>query len=140
MAEDGSKTQLWRNSAYHKMAVKADISIEGNQHKCSDNEMQHSVSYSFAIMIHLISLEVSMTDISQLSPKKVKTSWIWEKNDKIQINYLKISFGKWVAALRDLNSRLTADLKKVTASVESGCRYTITDMWTTNMDHLKISL
>ena len=40
---DESKTQLWRNSAYHKMGVKADKNIEKNKHNCSDNdEMQNS--------------------------------------------------------------------------------------------------
>ena len=39
----GSKRQLWRKSAYHKMRVKADINIERKKHKHSDNdEMQHS--------------------------------------------------------------------------------------------------
>ena len=40
-AVDGSKTQLWRNSAYRKMVVKVYINIERNKHKRSDNyEMQ----------------------------------------------------------------------------------------------------
>ena len=63
-----------------------------------------------------------------------------EQNDKIKINYLKKSFGKWVVAPSDLDSRLTADLKKMTASVDTRCLYTTTDMWTTNRDHLQISL
>ena len=37
MAVDGSKTQLWRNTC-RKMGVKADINIEKNKHKCSDND------------------------------------------------------------------------------------------------------
>ena len=37
-AVDGSKTQLWRNPAYHKMGVKADINTARNNHKHSDND------------------------------------------------------------------------------------------------------
>ena len=44
-----------------------------------------------------------------------------EQNDKIEINYLQKSFGKRVFAAHDLVSRLTADLKKVTTSVDSRC-------------------
>ena len=35
---DGSKTQLCKNFAYHKMGAKADINIERNEHKYSDND------------------------------------------------------------------------------------------------------
>ena len=46
VAVDGSKTQPWKNSAYHKIRVKADINIKRNKHKRSDNdEIQQSVSY-----------------------------------------------------------------------------------------------
>ena len=73
--------QLRRNSAYHKMGAKTDINIERNNHKHSDNdEMQHSLSVvndlPFAIMMWLKSLEVTTTDILQLSLKKVKISRI----------------------------------------------------------------
>ena len=43
-----------------------------------------------------------------------------EQNDKIEINYLQKSFGKWVVAL-SLDFKLIADLKKVTVSLESRC-------------------
>ena len=43
MAVDGSKTQLWRNSAYYKMRVKADINRGTNTNtQLMMNEMQHS--------------------------------------------------------------------------------------------------
>ena len=38
MTVAGSKTQLWRNSACHKMGAKADIKIEKKKHKPSDND------------------------------------------------------------------------------------------------------
>ena len=63
-----------------------------------------------------------------------------EQNDKIEINCLQKSFGKRVFAAHDLVSRLTADLKKVTTSVDSRCWYTITDMWTLTRNQLEISL
>ena len=51
-----------------------------------------------------------------------------EQKDEIELNYLKKLFGKWVVTPRYLDSRLIAGLKKVTASVDSRCQYTITDV------------
>ena len=50
-----------------------------------------------------------------------------EQKDEIELKYLKKLFGKWVVTPRHLDSRLIADLKKVTASVDSRSQYTITD-------------
>ena len=59
-------------------------------------------------------------DILELSVKMMTLKNV-EQNDEIKINYLKKSFGKWVVAPSDLDSRLTADLKKMTASVDTWC-------------------
>ena len=82
MTVDQSKKQLRRNSAYYKMGTKADKKIQRDKHKRSDNDdihIQLSKTYPFAIMMQLKSLEVTMTDVLQLSLKKVKISRIWNK-------------------------------------------------------------
>ena len=63
-----------------------------------------------------------------------------EWNEEIEIIYLKKSFGKLVVTSRNLDSRLIADLKKVTASVHSWYWHTITDMWLSTGGHHQISL
>ena len=135
----------WRNSTYHTMRVKSDTNIERNKQKCSDNdEMWHSQSV-------INNLPLCCHDVVKIirgnydryfavvieEGENLKNS---EQNVEIEINYLKKSFGKWVVALRDLDSKLIADLKKVILSVDSKCQYTIEDMWTTTKDHLQNSL
>ena len=51
-----------------------------------------------------------------------------EQNVDTEINFLKKFFGQWDIAPRDLDSSLTANLKKVTASVDSKSEYTIANM------------
>ena len=133
MAVDGSKTQLWRNSAYHKMGAKPDINIEGNKHKHSNNDvMWHSQSvinelpfcYHDVVKIIRGNYHIYFAIIT-VEGENLKNL---EQNDEIEINNLKKSFSRWVVTPCDLDSRLIADLKKVTASVDLRCQYTITDV------------
>ena len=70
MAMDGSNTQLYRNSTYHKTRAKTDINIVRSKHK------PQTYPFAVIIMIQLKSLEVTTTDILQLSLKKLKISRI----------------------------------------------------------------
>ena len=51
-----------------------------------------------------------------------------EQNVDIEINYLQKFFGQWAVAPCDLDSKLIANVKKVTASVDSKSQYTIANM------------
>ena len=97
VAVDGSKTQLWKNSTYHKIRVKADINIKRNKHKCSDNdEIQHSVSYQW--LTPLLSWKIIGGNFDGYFAVITEEG---EQNDETEINYLKQSLGKRVVALRN---------------------------------------
>ena len=115
------------------MRVKSDTNIERNKQKCSDNdEMRHSQSVinNLPLCCHDV-VKIIRGNYNRYfavvieEGENLKNS---EQNVEIEINYLRKSFGKWVVALRDLDSKLIADLKKVILSVDSKCQYTIEDM------------
>ena len=115
------------------MGVKVDINIERNKHKHSDNdEMRHSPSVikDLPLCYHDVVkiIRGSYNRYFAIITEEGENLKNLEQNDEIEINYLKKSFGKWVVAPCDLDSRLIADLKKVTASVDLRCQYTITDV------------
>ena len=91
------------------MGAKAVINIERNKHKHSDNdEIRHSQSiinnlpHSYHYLVKINGYFAIITEEGE-NLKNV------ERNDKIEINCLKKSFGKWVVASSDLDSRLIAD-------------------------------
>ena len=116
------------------MGAKADINIERNKHnkRSGNGEMRHSQSvikdlpHCYHDVVKII--KGNYDRYFAISTEEVKNLKNLERNDKREVNYLKKSFGKWVVASRDLDSILIADLKKVTISVDSRCRCTITDM------------
>ena len=129
MVVDGSNTHLWRNSAYHRMGAQADIKIERNQNKSSDDdETQNAVlvidnsslCYHDVVKIASGNFEGYYAVITEEGENLMNL----QINDEIEINYLKKSFGKWIVAPHDLDSRMIIDLKKVICRFKVSIHYT----------------
>ena len=113
------------------MGAQADIKIERNQNKSSDDDetqnavlvIDNSSLYHDVVKIASGNFEgyyAVITEGENLMNLQI--------NDEIEINYLKKSSGKWIVAPHDLDSRMIIDLKKVNGYVDSRSRYTITEI------------
>ena len=103
-----------------------------NKQKCSDNdEMRHSQSVindlplCYYDVVKIVGGNDRYFAIIIEEGEDLKNL---EQNVDIEINYLKKFFGQWAVVLRDLDSRLIANLKKMSASVDSKSQYTIANI------------
>ena len=94
-----------------------------------DIHSQLSTTYPFAIMMQLDFNYIRGTDrYFAIIIEEGEDLKNLEQNVDTEINFLKKFFGQWYIAPRDLDSRLTANLKKVTVSIDSKSQYTIANM------------
>ena len=114
------------------MGVKANIKMRNKCKRSDNDEMRHSQSVinDLPLCYHdvVIIVRGNYHRYFEIITEEGENMKNLEQKDEIELNHLKKLFGKWVVTPRYLDSRLIAGLKKVTASVDSRCQYTITDV------------
>ena len=129
MRRDGVNSHLWLNSSYYNDAEPASILLPkqvasgivatgtapAKPQPCTEKPFSyHDVRITKG---NFTGYYAVITETGDLSDKDVK--------DKVEINYLKKSFSKWVVAEKDLDSRKIVEIIHVKAIIDGRSRYTI---------------
>ena len=122
--------QLGAYSSFHQSGALPDVTIVRSEDLEADGESQYNqISQSNTIQS---SNPLSYHDVVQVINGNFNRYYAivtgdlsnLEREDEIEINYLKKSFGKWVVP-HDLDSRTISGLRCVNARVDGRSRYTI---------------
>ena len=133
MASDGKNTFMWPNAAYQKIdppTITIPNSVEGSMEKSDDSTQEtsdimdfntaHVFSYHDVVKVvkgNYSGYYAVITEPSDLS--------MLRDDDEVEINYLKMSFQKWIVNENDLDSRELSELIHVRADIDGRSRYTI---------------